>query len=531
MRDRHRIRINSAARRTPHMKEHTDRLDRMTAEALLGGGTERINAQHKKGKLTARERVNLLLDEGSFQEIGQLVTHRSTNFGLGEQVFLGDGVVTGYGTIDSRLVYVFSQDFTVLGGSLAEAHAEKIGRIMDLAMQNGAPVIGMNDSGGARIQEGVVSLGGYADIFYRNVRSSGVIPQISAIMGPCAGGAVYSPALTDFVMMVEQTSYMFVTGPNVVKTVTHEEVTAEELGGAATHASKSGVAHFTAPNEVEAIKQLRQLIGYVPSNCEEEPPALAYEAADESRPALDTIIPENPNTPYDIRQVMNAVIDPDSSLEVHADYARNMVVGFARVEGRTVGCVANQPAVLAGVLDIDASVKAARFVRFCDAFNIPLIVFVDVPGFLPGTDQEWRGIIDHGAKLLYAFSEATVPRITIITRKAYGGAYDVMNSKHIGCDMNYAWPSAEIAVMGAKGAAEIIFKNEISKATDRDAKWKEKEAEYKEQFANPYEAAARGYVDEVIHPHDTRLKVMHALRMLRNKVDKLPKKKHGNIPL
>ena len=500
-------------------------------QALLGGGADRIAAQHKKGKLTARERVDMLLDEGSFQEIGQLVTHRSTNFGLEDQVFLGDGVVTGYGTIGGRLVYVFSQDFTVLGGSLAEAHAEKICRIMDLAMQNGAPVIGMNDSGGARIQEGVVSLGGYADIFFRNVRSSGVVPQISAILGPCAGGAVYSPALTDFVMMVEGTSYMFVTGPNVVKTVTHEEVTAEELGGATTHASKSGVAHFTAPNELDAIRQLRQLVAYMPSNCEEEPPALPYTPGDERRPELDTIIPANPNQPYDIRQVMNAVIDPDSSMEVHTEYARNMVIGFARIEGRTVGCVANQPAVLAGVLDIDASIKAARFVRFCDAFNIPLVVFVDVPGFLPGTEQEWRGIIDHGAKLLYAFSEATVPRITIITRKAYGGAYDEMNSKHIGCDMNYAWPSAEIAVMGAKGAAEIIFKNEIAKSKDPQKKWQEKEAEYKEQFANPYEAAARGYVDEVIRPSDTRIKVMHALRMLRNKVDKLPRKKHGNIPL
>ena len=506
-------------------------LDAKIEQALQGGGADRIAAQHKKGKLTARERVGLLLDEGSFQEIGQLVTHRSSNFGLEDQVFLGDGVVTGYGTIDGRTVYVFSQDFTVLGGSLAEAHAEKIGRIMDLAMRTGSPVIGMNDSGGARIQEGVVSLGGYADIFYRNVRSSGVIPQISAIMGPCAGGAVYSPALTDFVLMVENTSYMFVTGPNVVKTVTHEEVSAEDLGGATTHASKSGVAHFTAPNELIAIQELRRLVGYLPANCEEDPPALAYQGGDESRPELDTIIPENPNQPYDIRQVMNAVIDPDSSMEVHAEFARNMVVGFARVEGRTVGCVANQPAVLAGVLDIDASIKAARFVRFCDAFNIPLIVFVDVPGFLPGTDQEWRGIIDHGAKLLYAFSEATVPRITIITRKAYGGAYDVMNSKHIGCDMNYAWPTAEIAVMGAKGAAEIIFKNEIAKAADKDAKWKEKEAEYKEQFANPYEAAARGYVDEVIRPSETRNKVIQALRMLRDKVDTLPRKKHGNIPL
>ncbi len=512
-------------------KQRTEDLAARKQKAQEGGGADRVAAQHKKGKLTARERVGLLLDEGSFQEIGQLVTHRSTNFGLDQQVFLGDGVVTGYGTIDGRLVYVFSQDFTVLGGSLAEAHASKICRIMDLAMQNGAPVIGLNDSGGARIQEGVVSLGGYADIFYRNVRSSGVIPQISAILGPCAGGAVYSPALTDFVLMVESSSYMFVTGPNVVKTVTHEEVTAEELGGASTHASKSGVAHFTAPNELEAIRHLRRLVSFLPANCEEEPPALPYSPGDERRPELDGMMPENPNQPYDIRQVMNAVIDPDSSLAVHADYARNMVIGFARIEGRTVGCVANQPAVLAGVLDIDASIKAARFVRFCDAFNIPLVVFVDVPGFLPGTDQEWRGIIDHGAKLLYAFSEATVPRITIITRKAYGGAYDVMNSKHIGCDMNFAWPMAEIAVMGAKGAAEIIFKGEISKAKDPQAKWQEKEAEYKEQFANPYEAAARGYVDEVIEPSETRLKVIHALRMLRNKVDKLPRKKHGNIPL
>ncbi|MCB9171253.1 MAG: acyl-CoA carboxylase subunit beta [Flavobacteriales bacterium] len=513
------------------MKEHVDRLDAMQARALEGGGAARIASQHKKGKLTARERLDLLLDEGSFQEIGQLVTHRSQNFGLGDQVYLGDGVITGYGRIDGRLVYVFSQDFTVLGGSLAEAHAEKICRIMDLAMENGAPVIGLNDSGGARIQEGVVSLGGYADIFYRNVRSSGVIPQISAILGPCAGGAVYSPALTDLVLMTEGTSYMFVTGPNVVRTVTHEEVTAEELGGATTHATKSGVAHFTAPNELEAIRELRRLMGYLPSNCEEEPPMVPVSLGDETRPELDAIIPENPNQPYDIRQVLNAVIDPDSSMEVHAEYARNMVIGFARVDGRVVGCVANQPAVLAGVLDIDASVKAARFVRFCDAFNIPLLVFVDVPGFLPGTDQEWRGIIDHGAKLLYAFSEATVPRITVITRKAYGGAYDVMNSKHIGADMNFAWPTAEIAVMGAKGAAEIIFKGEIAEASDKATKWKEKELEYQERFAHPYEAAARGFVDEVIRPSDTRIKLIETLRMLRNKAASLPRKKHGNIPL
>lgn len=513
------------------MKEQFKTLDAKTEQALLGGGPERIAAQHKKGKLTARERVDLLLDEGSFQEIGQLVTHRSDNFGLDRQVFLGDGVVTGYGRIDGRTVYVFSQDFTVLGGSLAEAHAQKICRIMDLAMQNGAPVIGLNDSGGARIQEGVVSLAGYADIFYRNVRSSGVVPQISAILGPCAGGAVYSPALTDFVMMTEGTSYMFVTGPNVVKTVTHEEVSSEDLGGASTHASKSGVAHFTAQNELDAIHQLRRLMSYIPSNCEEEPPTVPYTSADDLRPELDSIVPENPNQPYDIREVLNAVIDPGSSMEVHAEYARNMVIGFARVAGRTVGCVANQPAVLAGVLDIDASVKAARFVRFCDAFNIPLLVFVDVPGFLPGTDQEWRGIINHGAKLLYAFSEATVPRITVITRKAYGGAYDVMNSKHIGADMNFAWPGAEIAVMGAKGAAEIIFKGEIAKAKDPVVELATKEAEYKKQFANPYEAAARGYVDAVIRPSETRQRIIAALDMLRNKVEKLPRKKHGNIPL
>ncbi len=499
--------------------------------ARSGGGQERIASQHGKGKLTARERIDLLLDEGSFQEIGQLVTHRSTSFGLDKQVFLGDGVITGYGTINGRTVYVFSQDFTVLGGSLAEAHASKICRIMDLAMENGAPVIGLNDSGGARIQEGVVSLGGYADIFHRNVMASGVVPQISAILGPCAGGAVYSPALTDFVLMVENTSYMFVTGPNVVKTVTHENVTSEELGGAMTHASKSGVAHFTAPHELDAIGQLRKLTGFLPANCEERPPAHPYDPTDERRPELDSILPENPNQPYDIRQVMNAVIDPDSSMEVHAEYARNMVIGFARVAGEVVGCVANQPAVLAGVLDIDASIKAARFVRFCDAFNIPLLVFVDVPGFLPGTDQEWRGIIDHGAKLLYAFSEATVPRITVITRKAYGGAYDVMNSKHIGCDMNFAWPAAEIAVMGAKGAAEIIFRNEIKNSADPEATLAAKENEYKERFANPYEAAARGYIDEVIQPSETRRKVIESLRMLRNKAKRLPRKKHGNIPL
>ena len=513
------------------MKEKIEDLEKRIAEAKLGGGEKRIESQHKKGKLTARERIHFLLDEGSFEEIGMLVTHRSTLFGLDEQKFYGDGVITGYGTINGRLVYVFSQDFTVLGGSLAEAHAEKICKVMDLAMKNGAPVIGLNDSGGARIQEGVVSLGGYADIFYRNTLASGVIPQISAIMGPCAGGAVYSPALTDFIMMVENTSYMFVTGPNVVKTVTHEEVTSEELGGASAHSTKSGVTHFTAQNEIDAINQLKKLMSYIPQNCEEDAPALPYEAGDEVRTALNDIIPENPNQPYDIREVISGVIDADSFYEVHKDYAENIVVGFARLAGRSIGIVANQPAVLAGVLDIESSKKGARFVRFCDAFNIPLLVFEDVPGFLPGTDQEWNAIITNGAKLLYAFSEATVPRITVITRKAYGGAYDVMNSKHIGADMNYAWPSAEIAVMGAKGAAEIIFKKEIASADDSEAKWKEKEQEYADEFAHPYRAAARGYIDEVIKPEATREKLIKAFKMLENKADKLPKKKHGNIPL
>jgi propionyl-CoA carboxylase beta chain len=501
------------------------------AAAMKGGGEKRIEAQHKKGKLTARERLHFLLDEGTFEEIGMLVTHRTTDFGLDKEVYLGDGVVTGYGRINGRLVYVFSQDFTVFGGSLSETHAEKICKIMDLAMKNGAPVIGLNDSGGARIQEGVVSLGGYADIFYRNTLASGVIPQISAIMGPCAGGAVYSPAITDFIMMVENTSYMFVTGPNVVKTVTHEEVTSEELGGAMTHATKSGVTHFTAANEIECLQNIRALVSYMPQNCEEDAPVMPYDSTDELRPSLNTIIPENPNQPYDIREVIEQVIDENSFMEVHKNFADNIVVGFARLAGRSIGIVANQPAVLAGVLDIHASTKAARFVRFCDSFNIPLLVFEDVPGFLPGTDQEWNAIITNGAKLLYAFCEATVPRITVITRKAYGGAYDVMNSKHIGADMNFAWPTAEIAVMGAKGAAEIIFKNEIAAAEDRNAKWKEKELEYTEKFANPYQAAARGYVDEVMLPEQTRKKLIAAFAMLENKADVLPRKKHGNIPL
>jgi propionyl-CoA carboxylase beta chain len=508
----------------------TELSDKMN-EALLGGGQTRIDSQHKKGKLTARERVHFLLDEGSFEEIGMLVTHRSTNFGLDKEQYFGDGVITGYGTIHGRLVYVFSQDFTVMGGSLAEAHAEKICRIMDLAMQNGAPVIGLNDSGGARIQEGVVSLGAYADIFYRNTLASGVVPQLSAIMGPCAGGAVYSPALTDFILMVENTSYMFVTGPNVVKTVTHEEVTSEALGGATTHSTKSGVTHFACANEIECINNIKAILSYVPQNCEELPPALAYTPGNESRPKLDSIIPANANQPYDMREVIEEVVDADSFLEVHKNFAENIVVGFARLAGKSIGIVANQPAFLAGVLDIKGSNKAARFVRFCDSFNIPLLVFEDVPGFLPGTDQEWNAIISNGAKLLYAFCEATVPRVTVITRKAYGGAYDVMNSKHIGADMNYAWPSAEIAVMGAKGAAEIIFKKEIQAASNPNEKWKEKEIEYAEMFANPYQAAARGYVDEVIIASQTREKLIKAFDMLKNKAVKLPKKKHGNIPL
>jgi propionyl-CoA carboxylase beta chain len=512
-------------------KKAIQRLQDLREEAMQGGGSKRIEAQHAKGKLTARERLDVLFDPGSFEELGQMVTHRSTLFGLDQQRFLGDGVVTGYGTVNGRTVYAYAQDFTVLGGSLAEAHAEKICRILDLAVQNGCPVIGLNDSGGARIQEGVVSLGGYADIFYRNTRASGVIPQLSLIMGPCAGGAVYSPALTDFIGMVEGSSYMFVTGPNVVKTVTHEEVSSEDLGGASAHAVKSGVTHFTYAHERAAIEGYKHLLSYLPQNCEDGVPKLVYVPSDETRPQLDTVIPESPQQPYDIREVISELIDPESFLEVHKEFAENIVVGFARLGGRSIGIVANQPAYLAGVLDIHASTKGGRFVRFCDAFNIPLLVLEDVPGFLPGTDQEWNGIITNGAKLLYAFADATVPRITVITRKAYGGAYDVMNSKHIGADMNYAWPSAEIAVMGAKGAAEIIFKKDISEAADPAAKWAEKEAEYAEAFAHPYRAAARGYVDEVIVPSETRSKLIKAFAMLENKVVSAPKRKHGNIPL
>jgi len=515
----------------PHEEKYNALIDK-NEESFLGGGIKRIESQHKKGKLTARERVEILLDKGSFQELGKFVTHRSNDFGLEKERYLGDGVVTGYGTIHGRLVYVFSQDFTVFGGSLSEAHAEKIAKIMDLAMQNGAPVIGLNDSGGARIQEGVVSLGGYADIFFRNTRASGVIPQISAILGPCAGGAVYSPAITDFIFMVENTSYMFVTGPKVVKTVTHEQVSFEELGGARAHSTKSGVAHFSHENELDCLEGIKNLLAYIPQNCEDLPPKIDYRLiGKEERLELDEIIPENPNEPYDMRRVIYGIADDQSFMEVQKDFADNIVVGFARIAGRSVGIVGNQPASLAGVLDIHSSQKGARFVRFCDCFNIPLLVLVDVPGFLPGTDQEWNAIITNGAKLLYAFSEATVPRITVITRKAYGGAYDVMNSKHIGADLNFAWPTAEIAVMGAKGAAEIIFKNEIKAAKSPEKKLQEKEKEYNAKFANPYIAASRGYIDEVIFPRETRTKLIYGFNMLENKVDKLPRKKHGNLPL
>jgi len=513
------------------MKNKIEELQDKVKAAHLGGGEARITAQHAKGKLTARERLHFLLDENSFEEIGMMVTHRSTDFGMEREKYLGDGVVTGYGTINGRLVYVFSQDFTVFGGSLSETHAEKICKIMEMAMKNGAPLIGLNDSGGARIQEGVVSLGGYADIFYRNVQASGLIPQLSGIMGPCAGGAVYSPSITDFILMVEHTSYMFVTGPNVVKTVTHEVVSSEELGGAATHAAKSGVTHFACTNEIDAINHIKKLLSYMPQNCEELPALLPYQASDESRPVLNAVMPESANQPYDVRDIIIELADRDTFLEVHKDYAENIVIGFARLGGRSIGIVANQPAYLAGVLDNHASIKSARFVRFCDCFNIPLLVLEDVPGFLPGTDQEWNGIITNGAKLLYAFSEATVPRITVITRKAYGGAYDVMNSKHIGADLNYAWPSAEIAVMGAKGAAEIIFKKEILASAHPQEKWLEKERLYSDIFANPYRAAERGFIDEVIEPAQTRAKLMKAFKMLENKAVNLPRKKHGNIPL
>ncbi len=513
------------------MQEKLEQLRSLEEKAKKGGGVQRIERQHAKKKLTARERIDLLIDPGTFEEIGMFVEHRSHDFNMEKEIYLGDGVVTGYGLVNGRLVYVFAQDFTVFGGSLSETHAEKICKIMDMAMKNGAPVIGLNDSGGARIQEGVRSLGGYADIFYRNTLASGVVPQISAIMGPCAGGAVYSPAITDFTIMVEQTSYMFVTGPNVVKTVTNEEVSSEDLGGAQTHASKSGVTHLTSANDLDCIQQLKRLLSYMPQNCRSKAPKLEYALANELRDKLNEIIPNSANQPYDIKEIIEELTDEESFYEIHKDYAENIVVGFARMAGRSIGIVANQPYSLAGVLDVNSSKKAARFVRFCDCFNIPLLVLVDVPGFLPGTDQEWNGIITNGAKLLFAFSEATVPRISVIVRKAYGGAYDVMNSKHIGADLNFAWPKAEIAVMGAKGASEIIFKNEIKNAEDPIQKLQEKEQEYSDKFAHPYRAASRGFVDEVIEPKYTREKLIKGFAMLENKVDSLPFKKHSNIPL
>ena len=513
-------------------REKLEELHQLREQALLGGGKARIESQHKKGKLTARERIDLLLDPGSFQELDMFATHRTTDFGLADQKVLGDGVVTGYGKIDGRLVYVFSQDFTVFGGSLSEAHAEKICKVMDLAVKNGAPVIGLNDSGGARIQEGVVSLGAYAEIFLRNTLASGVVPQLSAIMGPCAGGAVYSPAITDFIFMVEGTSHMFVTGPNVLKTVTHEEVTFEELGGAGVHNATSGVAHFSLPSEAACLEALRTLFGYLPSNNLDDPPVVASDdpinRADEE---LDEIIPDNPNRPYDMKDVIRRIVDRHSFFEVQEQWAKNIIVGFARLDGHPVGIVAQQPAVLAGVLDINSSDKAARFVRFCDCFNIPIVTFEDVPGFLPGVGQEHGGIIRHGAKLLYAYCEATVPKVTVVTRKAYGGAYDVMSSKHVRGDINYAWPTAEIAVMGVDGAVNIIFKDEIEQAPDPDAKRAELVNYYIEKFANPYIAAGRGYLDEVIEPRHTREKLIVALDMLKNKRDTNPPKKHGNIPL
>jgi propionyl-CoA carboxylase beta chain len=514
------------------MREKLERLARLRAEAEAGGGPARVTAQHEKGKLTARERLDLLLDEGSFVELDRFVTHRCTDFGLADQRFLGDGVVTGYGRVNGRLVYVFSQDFTVFGGSLSEAHAEKICKVMDLALRNGAPVVGLNDSGGARIQEGVASLGGYAEIFWRNTRASGVVPQISAVLGPCAGGAVYSPAITDFIFMVRGTSHMFVTGPNVVKTVTHEDVTFEQLGGADVHGTLSGVAHFVAAGEPECLAAVRLLLEYLPSNNLESPPDRPTgDPRDRRDEALLDVVPDEPAQPYDMHDVLRRVVDEGRFLEVHRGYAENVVVGFAHLGGHAVGIVANQPAVLAGVLDIAASLKAARFVRFCDAFNIPLVTFEDVPGFLPGTGQEHGGIIKHGAKLLYAYCEATVPKLTVITRKAYGGAYDVMSSRHIRGDFNVAWPTAEIAVMGPKGAVEILFKREIEASADPAAATAERQAEYGEKFAHPYVAAARGYLDDVIDPRDTRPRLIDALETLRTKRDRMPAKKHGNVPL
>ena len=507
-------------------------LDELERRAELGGGDERRQRQHAAGKLTARERIELLFDPGTFEEVDKLVTHRCRDFGMDEQVIPGDGVVAGHGLIDGRQVFAFAQDFTVFGGSLSETNAAKIVKIMDLAMKLGSPVVGLNDSGGARIQEGVLSLGGYADIFLRNTLASGVVPQISAIMGPCAGGAVYSPAITDFTVMVKNTSYMFVTGPDVVKTVTHEDVTKEELGGAMTHNATSGVAHFAAEDDRECLALIRDLLSFMPGNNLDDPPrALATDSPDREDETLDRLVPPSPSQPYDMLDLVHTIADGGYFLEVHQHFAKNIIVGFARLDGRPVGIVANQPAVLAGTLDIDASVKGARFVRFCDAFNIPLVTFEDVPGFLPGTVQEYGGIIKHGAKLLFAFAEATVPKVTVITRKAYGGAYCVMSSKHIRTDVNYAWPTAELAVMGPEGAVNILFKREIEAAADPPRARAEKVAEFREKFANPYIAAARGFIDEVIHPRETRRKLITALKSLETKRDKNPPKKHGNIPL
>jgi propionyl-CoA carboxylase beta chain len=509
-----------------------DKLQQLDRLAELGGGEERLRRQHEQGKLTARERVERLFDPGSFEELDKLVTHRCTDFGMAEQIVPGDGVVTGHGRVNGRVVYAFAQDFTVFGGSLSETNAAKICKTMDLAMRNGAPVVGLNDSGGARIQEGVLSLGGYADIFLRNTLASGVVPQISAIMGPCAGGAVYSPAITDFTVMVKETSYMFVTGPDVIKTVTHEDVSKEDLGGAMTHNQRSGVAHFAVDSDEACLALIRELLSFMPGNNLDDPPRMATDdPVDREDPALDTLIPPSPNQPYDMLDLIHTVADDGYFLEVHEHFARNIVVGFARLGGRAVGIVANQPAHLAGTLDINASIKGARFVRFCDAFNIPLMTFEDVPGFLPGTVQEYGGIIRHGAKLLYAFAEATVPKVTVITRKAYGGAYCVMASKHIRTDVNYAWPSAEIAVMGPEGAVNILYKREIEKAADPAALRAQKVAEFREKFANPYVSASRGFVDEVIRPRETRAKLIAALATLETKRDKNPPKKHGNIPL
>ncbi len=520
------------APRVPTMKEKVDRLAQSRAEALAGGGPKKVAAQHAKGKRTARERMEALLDPGTFRELDMFVTHNCHDFDMADKKFPGDGVVTGFGRIEGRLVYCFAQDFTVFGGSLGEMHAHKICKVMDLAVQNGAPVIGLNDSGGARIQEGVVSLGGYAEIFYRNTLASGVVPQISAVLGPCAGGAVYSPAITDFIVMVEETAHMFITGPDVIKTVTNEEVTFEELGGAHTHAATSGVAHFTVASEADCMALIRDLMSYLPAHNRAEPPRLA--PTDDPRRTceeLENIVPVNPNKPYDVREVIYQIGDHGQFLEVHRDFAQNIVVGFARLDGRSVGVVANNPQVLAGVLDINASLKGARFVRFCDAFNIPLITLVDVPGFLPGTQQEYGGIIKHGAKLLYAFCEATVPKLTVILRKAYGGAYDVMCSKHIRADVNLAWPTAEIAVMGPAGAINIIFRQELEKAEDVESRRQELTEEYAERFASPYVAASRGYVDDIIMPKNTRWRLIEALDTLSGKRTTRPDRKHGNIPL